>query len=339
MFEKPRKKMHTILIFSIIIMIFSSCLNLAGAQVSNDEPINLVITLWIPNFLVYVAQEKGYFEKNNVDVNVTLNREYLDMVRGYEEGEYDGTFLVYPDAILKDSEGIDTKVVFNTDISYDSDAIIGSVDNLTDVKGEKIGVEGINSFSHLFMLKSLEKAGLGEEDVEFVNIRGPNISDALKKSEISAGHTYDPYMSDTLKDGFKILSTGANAPGIMTTVLVFHSDIVDQRPIDIQNIIKSLIEAKEDYDKNQEQDIEIMSVNTGINKTEIINGMDAAKLLDVDYNTQFSMNKELNTTTSLYNSGNSIAKFFDERGVISEYPVLEDIIEPKFVNELLNKKK
>ena len=338
-FKPLDRKLYCALIFSILVIPFSKLLTLAGAQVSDGEPINLALTLWVPNFLVYVAQEKGFFEKNNVDVNVTLNREYLDMVRGYVEGEYDGTFLVYPDSILQNSEGIDTKVVFNTDISYDSDAIIGNVDNLTDVKGKKVGVEGINTFSHLFILKSLEKVGLDEGDVEFVNIRGPNISDALKKSEISAGHIYDPYMSDTLKDGFKILSTGAIVPGVMTTVLVFHSDIVDQRPMDIQNIIKSLIEAKEDYDKNKEQDIEIMSVNTGINKTEIINGMDAAKLLDVDYNTQFSMNKELNTTASLFNSGNSIAKFFAERGVISEYPNLEYIIEPKFVNELLIEKK
>jgi NitT/TauT family transport system substrate-binding protein len=47
------------------------------------------------------------------------------------------------------------------------------------------------------------------------------------------------------------------------------------------------------------------------------------------------MNRELNDTLSLYYSGNSIAKFYAERGVISEYPVIENIVEPKFVNELL----
>ena len=150
-----------------------------------------------------------------------------------------------------------------------------------------------------------------------------------------AGHTYNPYISDTLKEGFKILSTGAILPGVMTTVLAFHSDTVEQRPIDIQNIIKSLIEAKEDYDKNKEQDIEIMALSTGINKMDIADGLDSAQLLDLDYNTQFSMNKELNTTASLYNTGNSIAKFYAERGVISEYPNIQDIVEPRFINQLL----
>jgi NitT/TauT family transport system substrate-binding protein len=78
-----------------------------------------------------------------------------------------------------------------------------------------------------------------------------------------------------------------------------------------------------------------MSLKTGINKTEIIDGMNGAKLLDLDYNNQFSMNKELNETQSLYFSGDSISKFYAERGVFSDYPNIEAIVEPKFVNELL----
>ncbi|WP_186434063.1 ABC transporter substrate-binding protein [Candidatus Nitrosocosmicus arcticus] len=332
------RKLHIFLVFSIIVIVFSNSFSLIYAQISSEKPIRFSVNVWAPNFLAYIAQEKGYFEKNNVNVNLTLIQDYSDAVRDYANGKHDGMFVVYSDVIVQDSEGIDTKVVYNIDTSYDADAIIGSVNNLTEVMGKKVGVEGINSFSHYFMLKSLENVGLSEANVEFVNIPAQNISDALKKSEIDAGHTYNPYISDSLKNGFKILSIGANAPGVITTVLAFHSDIVKQRPLDVQNIIKSLIEAKEDYDKNREQDIEIMSVSTGINKTDIINGMDGAKLLDLDYNTQFSMNKELNTTASLYNSGKSIAKFYAERGVITEYPDIEDIIEPKFVNELLMEK-
>jgi NitT/TauT family transport system substrate-binding protein len=338
MFENPSKKMHMIIISSIII-IFLSSYNLVSAQTSNEKPLRISVGVWPPNFLVYVAQEKGYFEKNSVDVNLTLVQDYADTLRDYANREYDGIFVVYSDAIIQDSEGIDTKVVFNTDIAKNADPIMGSLDNLTELKGKKIGIDGINSFSHYYILESLEKVGLGEGDVEFVNIPVQNMSDALKKGEIDAGHTYNPYTTDALKSGFKILSKGTIVPGVLTTVLAFHSDIVEQRPNDIQNIIKSLIEAKEDYEKNKEQDVEIMSVNTGVNKTDIINGLESAEVMDLDYNTQFSMNKLSDTTGSLYISGNSIADFFVERGVISEYPNFEDIVEPKFINELLIEKK
>jgi NitT/TauT family transport system substrate-binding protein len=316
-----------------------SSYNLVSAQTSNEKPLRISVGVWPPNFLVYVAQEKGYFEKNSVDVNLTLVQDYADTLRDYANREYDGIFVVYSDAIIQDSEGIDTKVVFNTDIAKNADPIMGSLDNLTELKGKKVGIDGINSFSHYYILESLEKVGLGEGDVEFVNIPVQNMSDALKKGEIDAGHTYNPYTTDALKSGFKILSKGTIVPGVLTTVLAFHSDIVEQRPNDIQNIIKSLIEAKEDYEKNKEQDVEIMSVNTGVNKTDIINGLESAEVMDLDYNTQFSMNKLSDTTGSLYISGNSIADFFVERGVISEYPNFEDIVEPKFINELLIEKK
>jgi NitT/TauT family transport system substrate-binding protein len=81
---------------------------------------------------------------------------------------------------------------------------------------------------------------------------------------------YEPFIDDAVKKGFKILSTGADVPGINTNVLAFHSDIVQQRPEDIQNVVKSLIEAKADYDKNKEQDITIMASKSGLGKDKIV---------------------------------------------------------------------
>jgi NitT/TauT family transport system substrate-binding protein len=331
-------KLCLALILGIVITIPCSNLNLAYPQVSDKKPINLALTLWVPNFISYIAQEKGYFDKNNVDVNITLVQDYANAVRGYDNGEYDGMFIVYSDALIQDSEGINTKVVYNIDTSYYADAIIGSVENLSEVEGKKVGVEGINSFSHIFMLRSLENIGLSEENVEFANILGKDIPDAIVNGQIVAGHVYEPFITKGIRKNLNVLSTGADIPGTITNVLVFHSDIVDQRPQDIMNIIKSLIEAKEDFDKNGTQDIEIMSAESGLNRSLIEEGLNNVKFLDLDYNAQFSMNSRLNETISLYDSGNSIGKFYAERGVISEYPNIKNIVEPKFVKELMTEK-
>jgi len=329
------RKLHIFLVFSIIVILFSSLFNLIEAQISNEKPIRLALLEWTPNLLAYIAEEKGYFEKNNVAVNLTLILNYVDAISDYSNGDYDGMLLVYPDSLILNSEGINTKVVYHLDTSTNGDVIVGNGNNLSEAKGKKISVEGINTFSHLFMLKSLEKVGLDEGDVEFVIMPAKNISYALKEGKIFAGHTYIPFISDLEKTGFKILSTGADIPGVITNVLSFHSDIVEQRPQDIQNVIKSLIEAMEDYDKNKEQDIEIMSLKSGLSKELIIEGMDGAKILDLNFNAQVSMNNESNEIESLYNSGNDIAKFYAERGMISDYPNIEDIVEPKFVNQLM----
>src|SRR5690349_6695032 len=110
MFEKTGKKMQIILISSIII-IFLSSFNLVSAQISNEKPIRLALAVWAPNFLAYIAEEKGYFEKNNVAVNLTFVQNYGDAIRDYSNGYYDGMLLVYADSLIQNSEGINTKVV------------------------------------------------------------------------------------------------------------------------------------------------------------------------------------------------------------------------------------
>jgi ABC-type nitrate/sulfonate/bicarbonate transport system substrate-binding protein len=38
------------------------------------------MTVWVPNFLAFIAQEKGFFKKNNVDVNLTLIQDYNNAI-------------------------------------------------------------------------------------------------------------------------------------------------------------------------------------------------------------------------------------------------------------------
>ena len=120
----------------------------------------------------------------------------------------------------------------------------------------------------------------------------------------------------------------------LITAQAFYSDLINQIPLDIQNIVKSMIEAKADYDKNKEQDISIMSLKSGLSKDKIIEGINNVKLLDLNYNIQNSMNRTSTNTTSLYVSGNDIAKFYAERGVISDYPNIDDLVDAQFVTAL-----
>ncbi len=236
-----------ILISGFIVILLSHPLTSINAQTTTiKKPIRLGLTLWVPFYLAYVAEDKGYFKKNNVDVNLTLINNYNEALNSYSNGDYDGISGVYSDFIIRQSEGIDSKVVYVIDNSNSADAIVGKGNNLADVKGEKIGIGGINSFSHYFVLKSLEKVGLSEGDVEFVDVPVQNVTSALQNGQIFAGHSYYPFISAALKQGYKILYFAGNIPGIITDVLAFHSDIIQNRPHDIQQIIKSIDEAKTD---------------------------------------------------------------------------------------------
>jgi NitT/TauT family transport system substrate-binding protein len=332
-----------IVVTSFVAMI---CLGLvfttiASANAITGEPIKLGLDVWVTDFLPFIAQEKGFFEKNNVNVQLTLVPDYLQMIDGYYAGQFDGIMGVYADVIFQHSQGTDSKVVFAVDYSDTADVIVGKQKGnnttvnstnytLAEVQGKKIGVQGINSFSHLFILKALEKAGLNEGDVEFVDVPAQNVTQALEKGEIVAGHTYEPYTSEALKKGYKILFTAGSIPGIINTVLAFRSDVVEHRPGDIQAIVKSLVEAEDYYKSNKADALKIMSLKSGIGESDIVSGFDGIKVLSLSDNINTAMNSKSNDTASLYVTGNEISTFFVNRGQISDVPDIAKIIDPGF---------
>jgi hypothetical protein len=93
-------------------------------------------------------------------------------------------------------------------------------------------------------------------------------------------------------------------------------------------------EAKADFDKNKDQDVAIMASKSGLSKDQIIEGINNVKLWDLNYNIQNSMNRTSTNTTSLYVSGNYFAKFYSERGVISEYHNIYDLVDPQSINNI-----
>jgi len=302
------------------------------------EPIKLEV--WAPDFFSYLAQEKGFFEQNKVKVELTLIQDYQQILNNYTNGDFDGMIPVYSDLIYRNSQGVDSRVVYAIDLSNTGDVIIGNINNssnnttLADVKGKKISVEGINSFSHLFVLKALEEAGLKEGDVEIASVPAQNVTHELEKGTIVAGHTYQPYSTEALMEGYKVLFAAGTIPGVITDVLVFRSNIIEQRPQEIQAIIKSIIEAQSYYQNNKEESLKIMSSRSGIAERQIKNGLDSVTLPSLKENVVNIMNSKSNERNSLYSSGKYISEFFLNRGQMDEYPDFSQIVDLDFAKAL-----
>ena len=341
----PSQNHSKIISYVIVAIIMAVCTNLIWTVTytanAANEPIKLGVKVWAPDFFSYLAQEKGFFDRNKVKVELTLVQDYQQILNNYANGNYDGMIPVYSDLIFQNSNGIHSRVVYAIDFSNTGDVIIGNVNSssnsnttLADVKGKKISVEGINSFSHLFVLKALEKVGLGEGDVEFASVPAQNVTQEVEEGKIDAGHIYQPYTTEALKKGYQILFAAGSIPGTITDVLVFRSDVIQQRPQDIQAVIKSIIEAQSYYETHKPESLKIMSSKSGISEQEIKNGLESVTLPSLKENFVNVMNNKSHELTSLYSSGKFISEFFLNRGQINEYPDFKQIIDPDFVNAL-----
>ena len=247
----------------------------------------------------------------------------------------DGVFNVFADMILINSKGISTKVVYVPSYSESGDVIIGRPEfsSLADLKGKTVSFQGENTFSNLFVLKALEKAEIKESDVQFQDVPGMEVFNAMEAGRIDGGHTWEPITSAATSKGYKILCKASDVPGVITDVLAFNVKIIEERPDDVQRIVKSLLEAKDFLNSNKDEAIDIMAKAEGLDRAEVQRGIDTeVHMLDLNENS--TAMKKSEEAASLYVSLRVITDFYVKRGLISEAQVTEGIIEPKFIENI-----
>jgi len=300
-------------------------------EVVQKTPIKIAINEWPGYAHAFIAQEKGFFEKNGVDVELVFDREYTISQQRYIDGEVNGVFEVLPDTMFRNTQGSPSKVVYLMDYSETGDVIVGTVNSIEELKGKTIGIEGVNTFSHIFALKTIQSYGMTEGDVLFEIVLSQDVVKRLDDGTIQAGHTWEPTKSQAIEKGYNVLSDAGDFPHLVTDVLVFDQLTIDSRPNDIQKIIQSLFEAQEFQKTNHDEAIRIMAEVQNMDPKFLSSGLEAIFMTNLDENINV-MNPSIDF--SLANSIDEIGQFYLERGQISYKPSFDELIESKFVNEL-----
>ena len=200
----------------------------SSQEAAKKDPVNLVMNLWPGYSHPFIASERELFGDDELVVNISLVQEYSENVKRFVQGEFDGIFEVYSDALLQYAQGIPIKVVYAPDFSSGGDVLVGrpEIKSIADLRGKNISVEEFNSFSHIFVLDLLRRNGLTESDVTLIEVPAHDVLTALEANRIDAGHTWEPTKSHAIGEGYKLLATSEETPGIITDVLVIRSELV-----------------------------------------------------------------------------------------------------------------
>jgi len=295
----------------------------------SKTPIKIAINEWPGYAHAFIAQEKGIFEKNGVAVELVFDRDYTTSQQRYIDGEVDGVFEVLPDTMFRNTQGLPSKVVYLMDYSETGDVIVGSVNSIEELRGQTIGVEGINTFSHIFALKTIESYGMTEGDVLFEIVLAQDVVKKIDDGTIQAGHTWEPTKSEAIEKGYSVLANAGDFPYLVTDVLVFSEEIIKLRPDDIKKIVECMFMAQQFQISNPDESIRIMAEAENVPIESMKLGLEAVFMTDLDENIKV-MNPSNDPT--LKNAIEVIAQFYLERGQISYKPTFDELIESKFVD-------
>ncbi len=316
--------------FSICTLAVSSCTPKTDAK----KPIKIAIDVWAGYAQAHIAQEKGFFKKNNVDVELVRTTSY-ESLKLFTGGDTEGCFTTLADTLMVTATGHPARIVCIIDYSDSGDVIIGrsDIESLFELKGKTVSFEGVNTFSHIFVLTALTKAGLKEYDVKFENIAALDVLKALEEKKIDAGHTWDPIKSQALKKGYKVLSKAGDYPGIITDVLIFTPNMIKERPHEIRAIIKSLFEALDYLKAHRDESIKIVADRMGMSVQEMEEGI--AGIYQPDIKENFTI--MTTSTLPLSASVKMIIDFYLKRGQLFNVLSIDDVLEPKFIKSLAGK--
>lgn len=332
-----KKIIIAIFIFIILCLVCLSVylyFNLNTKKPVSQIPLKIALNSWPGYAYAFVAQEKGFFLKNGVNVELLLFDNYDDSQKSYSSGEADGIFEVFPDTITHNLNDKPTKVVYAVDYSDEGDVIIGR-DGLNypiGLKGKKIGVDSFYSFSHFFISTILKQANIKESEVYLIEVPAKDVLSALESGEIDIGHTWDPTKSEALAKGYKQYDKAGNYPGLIIDVLSFSVDAIENREADIQALVKSLFETVDFVKSNLDEAIVIMAKAENMSEADMQNGMTGIYLLDKrDNQTAFSYSVGFE---SLHGTFRAINDFFKENKNTDKTLDSTDFVDPKFVRKV-----
>ena len=170
---------------SIAILALSLALLLAVSCDSEPETASVKLALdWYPNanhLGLFIAQQKGYFEEENLDVTMYTPSDPSTVLQTVGAGQDDFGMSYQPDVLLARNEGVPVVSILGV-VQHPLNSLMtlqsSEITRPAQLAGKKVGYPGIPTNEPLLetMLKADGLGGL--EDVELVNI-GWNISESL----------------------------------------------------------------------------------------------------------------------------------------------------------------
>lgn len=304
-----------------------------GQATAQKTPLKVTLPTWTGYGPLFLAQEKGFFKKHGVDVELTIVEGLAERKQALAGGKIDGMATAQDVQVTLAASGVPVQVVWLLDDSYGGDGILvkKEIQSAADLKGKKVAFE-VGSTSHLLMLTVLKQAGLTDKDVEVVPMSAGDAGAAFVAGKIDAAVTWEPWLSKGASANGKVLVSTKDLPGIILDSISFKTEVIEKRPDDVKAFVAGMAEAMDYWKANKDESDQIMAKGLKIDLKEFTSTVPGLKFFNKEDN-----KKAFGTSAnqgSIYQATKSDIDFYVEQKLIDKAITPESIINSKFVEGL-----
>lgn len=212
-------------------------LGAVGCSKRSAAPLHLGLNMWAGTIPFYAAAERGAY--GAVKVELAASDSLADTYQAVNKGQLELLSMSLFDALELLDKCADFRIIMATSYSNGADGLVAhrSVATLRDLRGKRISV-GVGTFSHLVLLRALERGGVPEADVTLVNLSTRQGAEAFQGGTVDAAMLWEPYLSQSRMSEAHTLFTTAEIPGEMPDVLLARSDVIEQRRDDLLAVLR-----------------------------------------------------------------------------------------------------
>jgi NitT/TauT family transport system substrate-binding protein len=230
---------------AVIVLFVGFAVRLAFRPV--ERPLHLAINPW-PGFeFAPLAEAKGFFRDEGVEVHLVEMASLSDSRRAFELGQVDGFFCTPVEWIVaEDHADRRATAVLVTDASEGADVILVRDPTLTldGLAGKRVAIER-GSLHVLVLAEALRTVGRTIDEVELVHLPAVDAPDAFRAGEVDAIVTYPPFSIDLRLNGeaHAVFST-REIPGRVIDLLVIEESVARKRSDDISRVRRAFFRAQ-----------------------------------------------------------------------------------------------
>ncbi|MBT4277669.1 ABC transporter substrate-binding protein [Candidatus Falkowbacteria bacterium] len=302
-------------------------------QAVSGQPIKIGIIVY-PGFApFFIAEEKGYFEKEGVNAEVVIINDPVQAVSALAGNDVQMLFSSADFTAYISDAGVSIKEIFASDIGYGSDGLLvkNDVNSINDLKGKTVHLS-MGTPSHFLLRYLTEQEGLKGGDINMIQMEADQVGVAFVAKKIDYGMSWEPWLSKASeRDDGKVLFSSKDKPGIITDTFIVRSDILKSRRNDVKAVVRAWFDSIDFLEANPREANAIMAKNLGLPIEDFEAQVATVKFLDYSENLiKFDEKADLN----LFTLTKEAVKIYKEDGIITKDIKAQDIVDSSVLKEL-----
>jgi|SRR5579875_347065 NitT/TauT family transport system substrate-binding protein len=218
---------------------------------ANAETVKIALPVAsLESMPIYVASQKGLFNKNGIDVEVITSRGGGEAMKAYLAGEVQIVATGFPEVGLMRARGVDVELFFSQ-TSRVPFAMVARKDlglkSVADLKSKTIAVTSPGSLTSILARYFVQQAGFDpDKDVTLISVGGGGeLLGALKSGRADAAMLFEPFVTIALQEGLgtMLVDVPKELDAFSSSPLSISKTFLEKSPKEAYAVFNALKEA------------------------------------------------------------------------------------------------